>query len=381
MKSPTKHLFRSFLAGLFLLAGCSSAPKVEEATSAEPATELYFPPDSGEWERIDPASAGWDPEALEAVLEYAEQQRSSGVVILLNGRILAERYWEVVEMPPGLIDYSVLTVGHTQSGHVIEDVASIQKSVIAFLAGVAERKGLLDIEAPASKYIGQGWSKATPAQEAQIRVRNLLSMASGLDEDLQYQGTPGEIFMYNTPAYSRTVPVLEKATGLDIHACTSQWLTSRIGMQDSRWWTRPQDDMVPWANVIGFATTARDLARFGLLMQARGRWDDEDLLRNPDYFKRMLSPSTSANPSYGFLWWLNGKDRWVMGRNNTRATQGPLIPAAPDDLFAGLGALGRKVFVVPSLGLVLTRLGDAPSEEDFSNEVWKRLMKAAPKAG
>ena len=363
------------------MAGCSSAPKVEEATSAEPATELYFPPDSGEWERIDPASAGWDPEALEAVLEYAEQQRSSGVVILLNGRILAERYWEVVEMPPGLIDYSVLTVGHTESGHVIEDVASIQKSVIAFLAGVAEGKGLLDIEAPASKYIGQGWSKATPEQEAQIRVRNLLSMASGLDEDLQYQGTPGEIFLYNTPAYSRTVPVLEKATGLDIHACTSRWLTSRIGMQDSGWWTRPQDGMVPWANVIGFATTARDLARFGLLMQARGRWGGEDLLRNPDYFKRMLSPSTSANPSYGFLWWLNGKDRWVMGRNNTKTTQGPLVPAAPDDLFVGLGLLGRKVFVVPSLGLVFTRLGDAPPEEDFSNEIWKRLMKAAPKAG
>ncbi len=360
-----------------MLAGCGGTPKVEETTSVEPAPKLYFPPDSGEWERIDPASAGWDPEALEAVLEYAEQQRSSGVVILLKGRILAERYWEV-ETPPDVIDYSGLIVGKDESGHVIEDVMSIQKSVIAFLAGVAERKGLLDIEKPASKYLGQGWSKATPEQEAQIKVRNLLSMASGLDEDLAYMGTPGELYMYNTPAYSRTVTVLERVTGMDVNAYTAQWLTSRVGMQDSRWWTRPGEVMVSWANVIGFVTTARDLARFGLLMQARGNWDGEDLLQNPDYFERMLSPSTVANPSYGFLWWLNGGDRWVMGRQNTEAREGSLVPPAPDDLFAGLGALGRKVYVVPSLGLVFTRLGDQPPEEEFSNEIWKRLMKAVP---
>ena len=90
---------------MFLLASCDIAPEVEETAPPEPGEELYFPPDSGEWERIDPASAGWDTEALEAVLHYAGQQRSSGVVILLNGRILAERYWEVVEMPPDVIDY------------------------------------------------------------------------------------------------------------------------------------------------------------------------------------------------------------------------------------------------------------------------------------
>ena len=345
---------------------------------AEPATELYFPPDSGEWERIDPVLAGWDPEALEAVLHYAEEQRSSGVVILLRGRILAERYWEV-ETPPGVVDYSGLITGRDESGHVIEDVMSIQKSVIAFLAGVAERKDLLDIEQPASKYLGQGWSQATPEQEARIKVRNLLSMASGLDEDLAYMGTPGELYMYNTPVYSRTVTVLERATGMDVNAYTLQWLTSRIGMRDSRWWTRPGEVMVAWANVIGFVTTARDLARFGLLMQARGNWDGEDLLQNPDYFERMLSPSTVANPSYGFFWWLNGGERWVMGRQNTEAREGSLVPPAPDDLFAGLGALGRKVYVVPSLELVFTRLGDEPSEEAFSTEIWKRLMKAVPK--
>ena len=60
MKSSTSRFLLSLLAGVFLLAGCGSAPKVKETTLAEPATELYFPPDSGERERIDPVSAGWD---------------------------------------------------------------------------------------------------------------------------------------------------------------------------------------------------------------------------------------------------------------------------------------------------------------------------------
>ena len=57
--------------------------------------------------------------------------------------------------------------------------------------------------------------------------------------------SPGELYMYNTPAYSRTVTVLERVTGMDVNAYTSQWLTSRIGMQDSGWWTRPGEVMVP----------------------------------------------------------------------------------------------------------------------------------------
>lgn len=386
MKSPKESFFACrvpsliCLFGLLLLPACSrSSPpgETEEGPQVAPADGLYFPSDNAQWETTDPAAAGWNVEALEAALDYAGAQRSSGVVILLRGRIVAERYWDV-ETPPDVIDYSGLIAGRTAAGQVIEDVASIQKSVVAFLVGIAERRGLVAIEAPVSTYLGKGWSRATPEQEGQIRVRHLLSMASGLNEDLTYKGTPGELFQYNTPAYSRLVPVLEEVTGRDINTLTSEWLTERIGMRDSRWWTRPGEVMVPWANVIGFVTTARDLARFGLLMQGGGVWAGEDLLRNPDYFERMLSPSTEANPSYGFLWWLNGGSRWIMGRNNTEARDGALIPAAPEDLYAGLGSLGRKLFVVPSLDLVVTRLGDDPPETNFSNEIWKRLLKALP---
>ena len=56
--------------------------------------------------------------------------------------------------------------------------------------------------------------------------------------------------------------------------------------------------------------------------------------------------------------------------------EGGLVPSAPADLYAGYGALGRKVYIAPSRKLVVTRLGDAPGQR-FDDEFW-RLRQATP---
>ena len=156
---------------------------------------------------------------------------------------------------------------------------------MSFLAGVARGKGLLDFEAPVSRYLGAGWSKATPEQEAAITVRHVLGMASGLKLDGSYEAPPGTKWLYNTPIYAKTVQIVEKASGLSVDEYTRQWLTERIGMRDSKWTPRTWVDE-PAAiaagsregNTIGFSTSARDAARFGLMILAGGRWKDEDVL-------------------------------------------------------------------------------------------------------
>ena len=344
--------------------GCNSGGTEPEL--ADPDV-LYFPPAGGAWESVDPAAIGWNVGGLEAALQYAGEQRSSGVVVLHQGRIVAERYWEVPEMEGSV--YDTLLTGMTADGRALEDVASVQKSVVSFLAGVGRGEGLVDFEAPVSQYLGTGWSQAQAQDEAAITVRHLLSMSSGLARDHSFEVPAGEKWMYNTNVYSQTVKVLEAASGLEVNEYTSQWLTSRIGMSESRWVDRPWADPDLAANTIGFETSALDLARFGILMLAEGHWRGTDVLGDPDYIAEAVSPSQGMNPAYGLLWWLNG---WPNGVEREATI---MIPSAPDDLYAAVGALGRKLYVVPSLNLVVTRLGDAPAP-DFNDVFWSHLMVA-----
>ena len=84
-----------------------------------------------------------------------------------------------------------------------------------------------------------------------------------------------------------------------------------------------------------------------------------------------MHPSQELNPSYGYLWWLNGQAKVMRGG---RLVPGPLVPSAPPDLIAALGAFQRKLYVVPSQQLVVTRLGDQCPPLD--TRLWQLIMSA-----
>ena len=99
-----------------------------------------------------------------------------------------------------------------------------------------------------------------------------------------------------------------------------------------------------------------------------------------EYPAEMLRPSQGLNPSYGLLWWTNGQISSMSWAIPPVTTAGTLIPAAPDDLVAAQGARDRKLYVVPSLDLVVSRLGDDGSLDgsSFNDAFRERLMEAAP---
>src|SRR5688500_9816700 len=102
-------------------------------SASERSSSLYFPPAAGGWEQVSPADAGWNDEKMRAALDYAGKTHASGVVILYRGRLLAERYWTPDRDHVGKKgrEYSLLVHGRNAAGQVIEDVASVQKSVAA----------------------------------------------------------------------------------------------------------------------------------------------------------------------------------------------------------------------------------------------------------
>ncbi len=352
------------IASLCLLVGASAQGQ-----------ELYFPGD-GAWASVSASDVGWNATKIDTALDFAMDRNSSSVVILHGGRILAERHQKVLDPS---FRYSRMIIGTDASEHNIEDVASVQKSVVSFLVGVALDKRLLRLEDSAQKHLGKGWSQATDEQEREITLRHLITMSSGLNNSLKFNAPAGTKWAYNTNAYAQSLVCVERASGMSANELTKQWLLEPVGMRDSRWEDRPLAKLgidIESANGRGFATTARDLARFGLLIQADGKWKEQRLLVNTEYLHDALNSSQQLNLSYGYLWWLNGKPSAVRG---IRTVAGSLVETAPPDMVAALGALGRKCYVVPSLNLVVTRLGDDPDklgQKKFDTEFWRLLMEA-----
>jgi len=307
--------------------------------------------------------------ALQAMLDYVQGQKTTGFLITRDRKTLVEKNWPA---PADDRQFRNFVYGTTPEGALLEDVASQQKSFVSMLVAVAIDKGLIDVDKPVSAYVGAGWSKASPEQEAAIRLIHVLNMSSGLNEGFAFQAPPGTFFFYNTPVYAVTKRVVAAAARSSLDAVTHDWLTAPAGMSHTAWRQRPAA-FADVGNPTGLVTSPRDTARFGQIVLDGGKAADGRRIVSEASLKAMFARS-ATNPSYGRLWWLNGGAYAV--RPGGRRADGPLIPAAPADLVAALGALDRKLHVVPSLKLVVVRMGAATPDRDFDQQLWLRLAKA-----
>jgi CubicO group peptidase (beta-lactamase class C family) len=198
-------------------------------------------------------------------------------------------------------------------------------------------------------------------------------MNSGLRENLTFERPPDTAFFYNTPAYAVVLRVLEGAAKHSLDDLTRQWLTVPLGMADTSWRMRPNATAGP--NARGLVTTPRDIAKIGQLVLDGGRAPDGTVVVSRAQMDAMFV-RTATNPAYGRLWWLNGGEWWVASAANARRTEGALIPAAPPDTVAAMGAMDRKLFVVPSLKLIVVRTGPAAPDRDVNQQLWLRIAKA-----
>jgi CubicO group peptidase (beta-lactamase class C family) len=304
---------------------------------------------------------------MAAVFSYLRGQKTTGFLVIQDGKVLAEQNWPAPEDPM----FGAFTYGRAPDGALLEDVASQQKSFVSVLIGVAIDKGLVDVTRPVTDYLGAGWSKAPPDKERAIRVIDVLTMSSGLDEQFHYQYPAGTRFHYNTQVYATTKKILVTVAKMPLEAITRDWLTGPAGMTRTAWRQRPAG-FVDVGNPTGLVTTPRDIATFGEMILHGGVAADGRRIISPASLQAMFARS-ATNPAYGRLWWLNGSS-YTMRPFGARA-EGPLIPAAPADLVAALGALDRRLYVVPSLRLVVVRTGAQPDDAGFDQQLWLRLIK------
>ncbi len=325
-----------------------------------PAQEnIYFPPPQGTWEKQGPEELGWCTDSLQALYNYLESNDTRAFLVLKDGRIVLEEYF--YSFQPDSVWYW----------------ASAGKTLTAFLTGLAQEQGFLSVDDPTSEYLGD-WTMATREQQDSITIWHQLTMTTGLDDSvddlnctdkacLKYLAEPGTRWSYHNAPYALIGDLIEEATGLNYNRYTRNALLNPIGGTGA--WLRLDYNRV-------FFSRPRTMARFGLLMLARGEWDSQVIMNDGQYFDQMITPSQDINPAYGYLWWLNGQ-KSIMVPGIQQAFNQALCPPAPDDMIAAMGKNSQLLNVVPSKGLVVVRMGESPSNApvpyDLQDGIWEYL--------
>lgn len=349
---------------LALLYSCSteSVGDTDIETPSEPeVVNFYFPPiNSGEWESISVNEIGWNMSAEQPLRDFLEEKQTKAFIILKDGRIAVEWYFD----------------DHTQNTSWYW--ASAGKTLTAFTVGLAQEEGLLTINDKTSDYLGNGWTSLEAEKEALITVWHQLTMTSGMNglffdcvtpDCLQYVSDAGTRWVYHNGPYTLLQQVVASASEEEWSSYFNAKLRDRIGMDG--FWLSTND-----LNNVYFST-ARSMARFGLLNLNNGAWDEQSILNDIDYLNQMKNTSQDMNQAYGYLWWLNGKSSY-RAPGLPIEYDGELIPNAPSDTYAGLGKNDQKLYIVPSQGLVIIRLGEDTGENllgpsSFDNALWEKI--------
>lgn len=353
------------LPALFILIMLVNCKKTDVTDPTDENQELYFPPiGTASWEEQDPQDLGWSADGINALDDFISGSETRAFIILKNGRIVFESYQGLTFSNEPFTKDSFWYW------------ASAAKTLTSFLVGRAEAEGILSLENPSNQYLGNGWTSLTEVQENAITIYHQLSMTTGLDDSqgdctdpqcLQYSGEVATRWAYHNAPYTRLDGVIEGASGQTFDSFFNTQLKSKIGM-DGFWLPSNYNNV--------YYSTARSMARFGLLVLNEGIWDGEDVLANPAFFEKMTNTSQSINPSYGYLWWLNGKSSlMVPGLQTSFPTK--LTPNAPDDMIAAMGKNGQLINIVPSSQLVIIRMGENPDNGlvpfMFQEEMWEYL--------
>ena len=342
-----------------------------------PYVQYTVPPDVGNLpfpagDRVKLSADGLDTRyrALGPVLDRAFDSRgyadvegvvTTAVIVVRDGRIVAERYRSGFGIYSGYRTWSTA------------------KSISSALLAVAAKQGLLDLDAPVS--IPEWGYPGDPRQA--ITYKQLMWMSSGL-----FSGGPNTNAIYfggEDVVSAVTTTPLEVAPGTRWKYANNDTLLLLRALRhrladDLRYLRFPYDELLHplgmyhtrmevdhLGNFVGSSqtyTTARDLARFGVLLANDGVWNGKRLL--PEGWVKFSSTAAPTKPPVAGQWGY-GAQFWLLDQ----------MPGVPPGTFTTAGNKGQFVTVVPGHDLVIVRTGVDPDGKRFQQD---RLVAAVLEA-
>ncbi|MDW3211206.1 MAG: serine hydrolase [Reichenbachiella sp.] len=291
-------------------------------------------------------------------------KNTRAVVILHKGQLIGEQYATEVNQDTPLLGWSMT------------------KSLTSTLFGILSDNGDLDINDKTNIPEWQNDSRS------EITWKHLLQMNSGLRWKEDYTDLSDAVTMlFNSDAigqYAKSVPAESKpGTVWNYSSGTSNILSSqmknyfgsqenylkfpydslfgRLGMYSMRIETDATGDFVgssyAWA-------TARDWAKIGQLYLQNGVWEGEEII-SPEWVSFIQEPANGSDQLYGGHFWINSGGRFSN---------------VPLDAYSMNGFHSQRIMIIPSLDLVIVRLGVTYKRGDFDfNDWYGKIISAVEK--
>jgi CubicO group peptidase (beta-lactamase class C family) len=347
------------------------------------------------WPVAAPQREGLDAGEICAIaprLESLQGADPNGVVVVRHGALVYEHYFtgedKLWQEPLAVVSHDARALHH---------IESITKSVVAILTGIAiDRRLLAGVDVPVLPFFPEDADLKTP-EKAAITVRDLLTMTSGIDWPegaVSYNNPsnvnrlrmfaeprpnrfvleqpmvaePGTVWNYNGGGVGLIAAILQRATHERLDLFAKEALFAPLGIADWKWEVMANSDPSPSG---GLLLRPRDLAKIGQLVLDGGRWHGQRVV-SAGWIKEMTSPELRRPSqfhhgidSYGYLWWLGHA-----------AVGGEKI-----DWVGGLGWGGQRLYVVPSLDLVVVATAGvyrrSPKQDLAGNAALAAVLRAA----
>jgi CubicO group peptidase (beta-lactamase class C family) len=306
-----------------------------------------------------------EKQRFELAADYSRQARGLSVLVMKGDRIIFE---------------------DCQNGHTTErpwNLASGTKSFSGVMCAAAiEDKLISGFDEKVSDTITE-W-RSDP-RKSKITIRQLLSLTSGIDagqigivptyaeaitKSAEYD--PGTHFEYGPVPFQTFGELMTrklKPKNETVMAYLKRRILTPIGLNVAFWREVNGQPLLPQ----GANLTAREWVKFGLFLKNGGTWNGKQIVA-----KKLLDElvvGSKANPAYGITFWLNNKGVNPQGRaigGAVEAISQNGIAAGVKDLYMAAGAANQRLYIIPSLDLVVVRQGQMAKYDDA--EFIRRLV-------
>ncbi|MDA9903475.1 beta-lactamase family protein [Gammaproteobacteria bacterium] len=306
--------------------------------------------------------------------EELEHYKTDGLIVLHNGNLLYENYWNN---------------NSATSKHI---AFSVTKSFVSALVGIALDEGLIDnIEDPITKYLsdfnGTGYEG--------VRIKDILQMSSGVDFNEDYADPKSDINRFGRATargssfrdfakslergrepgtYHHYVSIdtqvlgflLAEVTGMPLKEYLYKKIWNKIGMEDDAFFI-VDNNGVEMA-LGGLNATLRDYAKFGELYLNRGKWNGEQVVpaswvdashtTDGPHLKPGESELSSSPWGYGLQWW---------------------VPGFPDTDYTASGVYNQYIYIDPLTNVVIAKTSSNhryTSEKEYSKAAHVAMFRA-----